>query len=177
MTQHEENPPPPKWSGSWHPEEYQSAVHEANWAAIRARPFVWGSFIWNLFDFTSYFRREGDVQGVNDKGLVTRDRKVKKDAFYFYQANWSDLPVLYLTSRRFTERTNGVTDVKIYSNAGQVELLLDGKSQGKREDGTNCVFIWKDIQLKPGANRVEARAERGGIELSDSCVWMLRSAP
>jgi len=177
VTQHEENPPPPKWSGSWHPEEYQSAVHEANWAAIRARPFVWGSFIWNLFDFTSYFRREGDVQGVNDKGLVTRDRKVKKDAFYFYQANWSDLPVLYLTSRRFTERTNGVTDVKIYSNAGQVELLLDGKSQGKREDGTNCVFIWKDIQLKPGANRVEARAERGGIELSDSCVWMLRSAP
>ena len=69
-----------------------------------------------------------------------------------------------------------MTDVKIYANAGQVELLLDGKSQGKRSDGTNGVFLWKDIQLKPGENRVEARAERDGKKLSDSCVWTLRSA-
>ena len=120
-------------------------MHEANWAAIKARPFVWGSFVWNMFDFTSYFRREGGVAGVNDKGLVTRDRKTKKDAFYFYQANWSEEPVLYITSRRFTERTNAVTDVKIYSNADQVELLLNGKSQGKRSDGTNACFVWTNV--------------------------------
>ena len=81
VNQHEDNPTPPKARGQWHPEEWQAEVHEANWAAIRARPFVWGSFAWNMFDFTSYFRREGAMQGVNDKGLVTRDRKIKKDAF------------------------------------------------------------------------------------------------
>jgi len=174
VTQHEDNPKPPKPGGPWHPEEWQNEVHEANWAAIKARPFVWGSFLWNMFDFTSYFRREGGVEGINDKGLVTRDRKIRKDAFYFYKANWSDEPVLYLTSRRFTERTNAVTDVKIYSNAKEVELLLNGKSLGARHDGTNGVFIWKDVQLKTGENRVEARAERNGQKLTDSCVWTLK---
>jgi len=69
-----------------------------------------------------------------------------------------------------------VTDVKIYSNAREVELLLNGKSQGKRSDGTNGVFIWKDVQLNPGENRVEAKAGRNGNGLSDSCVWILKPA-
>jgi beta-galactosidase len=107
---------------------------------------------------------------------VTYDRKIKKDAFYFYQANWSDEPMVYITSRRFTERTNGVTDVKVYSNANKVEILLNGISQGQPSDGTNCVFIWKDVQLQPGENRVEGRAERNGQKLSDACEWTLKIA-
>jgi beta-galactosidase len=174
VSQHEDNPNPPRWGGPWHPEEWQNEVHEANWAAIKARPFVWGSFVWNMFDFTSYFRREGGVQGVNDKGLVTRDRKTRKDAYYFYKANWSDEPVLYLASRRFTERTNAVTSVKIYSNANQVELRLNGRSLGRRSGGTNGVFLWREVSLKPGENRVEALAERNGQKLTDTCVWALK---
>ena len=84
--------------------------------------------------------------------------------------------MVYITSRRFTERTNAVTDVKIYSNAKEVELLVNGSSQGKRADGTNGVFIWKDVQLKPGENHVEAKAGRDGKNLSDSCVWTLKPA-
>jgi beta-galactosidase len=174
VAQHEENPSPSKPTGQWHPEEWQNEVHEAAWAAIKSHPFVWGSTVWNMFDFTSYFRREGGVQGVNDKGLVTRDRKIRKDAFYFYKANWSDEPVLYITSRRFTERTNTVTDVKIYSNAKKVELLLNGNSQGRRSEGTNCVFVWKNVELKPGENKVEAKAENDGTNLTDGCVWVLK---
>ena len=85
------------------------------------------------------------MPGRNDKGLVTYDRQTKKDAFYFYKANWSDEPVLYITSRRFTERTNAVTDVKIYSNAQQVELLVNGNSLGADEaDGNKwCVHLEK----------------------------------
>ncbi len=142
--------------------------------ASRQRPFVWGSFVWCMFDFAVNTRHEGGQPGLNDKGLVTRDRKTKKDAFYFYKANWSDEPVLYITSRRFTERTNAVTDVKIYSNAAKVKLLLNGVSQGKRSDGTNCVFVWKEVRLSPGENQVEARAERDGKSLTDSCAWMLK---
>ena len=171
VEQHEQNPKQPKANGQWHPEEWQSLVHEAAWAAMKERPFVWGTFVWNMFDFAVSTRHEGGIPGRNDKGLVTYDRQTRKDAFYFYKANWSDEPTLYITSRRFIERTNAVTDVKIYSNASKVELLLNGKSQGKRSDGTNCVFIWKNVTLKPGENQITAKAVRDGKKLSDSCVW------
>jgi beta-galactosidase len=173
VEQHEQNPNPPKADGPWHPEEWQAAVHEAAWAAMKSRPFVWGTFAWCMFDFTSYSRHEGGVSGRNDKGLVTGDRKIKKDAFYFYKANWSDDPAIYIASRRFIERTNAVTDVKVYSNASGVELMLNGASQGKRLDGTNCIFVWSHVVLKPGENRVEARASKNGQALRDECVWSL----
>jgi beta-galactosidase len=178
INQHEENPKQPKAGGAWHPEEWQNEVHEAAWAAISARPFVWGSFAWNIFDFTSYFRHEGGVVGVNDKGLVTADRKIKKDAFYFYKANWSDEPTVYITSRRFVERTNSVTNVKIYSNAKAVKLSLNGNSIGKNNTATNCVFVWENVSLKPGENKIEASAQFDGTNLTDNCVWNLtNSAP
>jgi beta-galactosidase len=174
VTQHEDHPVQPKTTGQWHPEEWQSLVHETAWAAMKDRPFVWGTFVWCMFDFAVSTRHEGGVPGRNDKGLVTYDRKIKKDAFYFYKANWSDEPMVYITSRRFIERTNALTDVKIYSNASEVELLLNGNSQGKRHDGTNGVFVWKNVTLSPGENKVEARAERDGKNFSDRCVWTLK---
>ena len=155
----------------WHPEEWQSIVHEHDWAAIKARPFVWGSFVWNMFDFVVAGRSEGGVPCRNDKGLVTNDRQLKKDAFYFYQANWSDAPVLHITSRRYTERTNQVTSVKIYSNAKQVELFVNGKSVGQSSTAPNCVFIWNNVPLSPGENRITAKARRDKQELHDECVW------
>ena len=174
VRQHEQNPRQPKTDGQWHPEEWQTEVHEAAWAAMKERPFVWGTFVWAMFDFAVSTRHEGGSEGLNDKGLVTRDRKTRKDSFYFYKANWSEDPVLYIASRRFTERTNAVTDVKIYSNAKEVELSLNGNSQGKRNDGTNGVFVWKDVTLSPGENQIEVRAERDGKNLSDRCVWALK---
>ena len=176
VEQHEENPKQPKTDGQWHPEEYQALLHEAAWAAMKARPFVWGTFAWNMFDFTSNSRNEGGIPGRNTKGLVTYDRKIRKDAFFFYKANWSDEPTLYITSRRFTERAHAASDVKVYSNAKEVELLINGVSQGERKDSSNCIFIWKNIQLQPGENRIEARAQRDGQALSDSCAWMLKPA-
>ena len=175
--QHEQNPAQPKPAGQWHPEEWQSEVHENAWAAMKERPFIWGTFVWCMFDFAVSTRHEGDQPGLNDKGLVTRDRKTKKDAFYFYKANWSDEPTLYITDRRFTERTNAVTDVKVYSNAKKVELLVNGVSLGETRNATNCIFIWKNAELKSGENQVEARAELDGKSLSDNCVWTLKSIP
>jgi beta-galactosidase len=162
--------------GRWHPEEWQAAVHEADWATIKSRPFVWGSFIWNMFDFTSFWRHEGDTAGLNDKGLVTSDRKIRKDAFYFYKANWSDEPVLYITSRRFTERTNAVTNVKVYSNLPNVTLLLNGNVVGRNVPNDECVMVWKNVRLASGENRVEVRAEdkKEQRELADQCLWILK---
>ena len=115
-----------------------------------------------------------EFPAATTKGLVTYDRKIKKDAFYFYKANWSDEPALYITSRRFTERTNAVTNVKIYSNAKQVELFVNGASQGTRGVTQDGIFIWKDVKLSPGKNQIEVKAERDGKNLSDSCVWTLQ---
>lgn len=168
---HEDAPLQPKTTGQWHPEEWQALVHEQDWAAIKARPFVWGSFVWNMFDFCAADRREGGQVGLNDKGLVSFDRRTKKDAFYFYQANWSAEPSLHITSRRFVERTNAVTDIKIYSNAEAVELRVNDVSLGTRQSDGNAVFIWKGCHLRPGDNHIEAQAERNGAELKDQCVW------
>ncbi|HUB87299.1 MAG TPA: glycoside hydrolase family 2 TIM barrel-domain containing protein, partial [Verrucomicrobiae bacterium] len=173
VLQHEQNPTQVVTTNQWHPEEWQAIVHERDWAILKSKPYIWATFAWCMFDFTSPTRHEGGVPGRNDKGLVTADRKIKKDAFYFYQANWSDAPVLYLADRRFTDRTNAMTDVKVYSNAKRVELLVNGISQGLDRNGTNCVFVWKNVKLKPGDNQIEAEANRDGTNLSDQCVWKL----
>ncbi len=173
IAQHEQNPKQPKADGQWHPEEWQGIVHEEAWRQMKSRPFVWGTFLWVMCDFTSYWRKEGGVKGLNDKGLITSDRKTKKDAFYFYKANWNDEPMVHITSQRHTERTNAVTDVKVYSNARAVELLLNGASRGAQTNDGNAVFVWKNLQLQPGENPVEARAEINGAPISDRCIWKL----
>ena len=172
--QHEQNPKHPTPKGPWHPEEWQAEVHEAGWAAMKQRPFVWGTFVWCMFDFAVATRHEGSTPGLNDKGLVTRDRKIKKDAFYFYKANWSDEPMIYITSRRFTTRTDAITDVKVYSNWKNVELFVNGVSQGKQDFGVDDVFIWKNVKLSPGENKIAASAIANGQTLADSCAWTLK---
>ena len=172
--QHEQNPKHPVAKGQWHPEEWQAEVHEAAWPAMKQRPFVWGTFVWCLFDFAVASRNEGGTPGLNDKGLVTRDRQIKKDAFYFYKANWNEEPMIYITSRRFTERTNAVTDVKIYSNLKNPELVVNGVSQGKSAAGADNVFIWKNIALTPGENKITANALAQGQPVTDSCAWTLK---
>jgi beta-galactosidase len=173
--QHEESPQQPRTDGQWHPEEWQALVHEAAWKALRSRSFIWGSFVWVMFDFTSASRHEGGVAGRNDKGLVTGDRKTKKDAFFFYKANWSDAPTLYIASRRFTERTNPAATVKVYASTPEVELLVNGTSQGRRAPGEEHIARWMEIRLRPGENRIEARGEWNGHPVSDACIWRLTS--
>lgn len=165
--QHEWPARKPAQAGPWHPEEYQSDYHEMHWLAFRARPFLWCKFIWNMFDFAVDGRNEGSTPGMNDKGLVTYDRRVKKDAFFWYKANWSDEPVLHLTSRRWTERPAGRTELKAYSNAPRVELWLDGKSLGALESPDHR-FRWP-VDLAPGEHRVIVRAGTLSDEITFTC--------
>jgi beta-galactosidase len=174
--QHEEGEvKPPKTNGPWHPEEWQSLVHEHDWSQARDNPHLWGTFLWNMFDFASDNRNEGDNPGVNDKGLVTEDRKVKKDAFFFYQANWTTAPMVYITSRRMTPRKLAETEIKLYSNCKQVELSLNGESMGTRPPDSLKVLKWENVQLRPGTNLVEAigRTEAGVVR--DSCEWVFET--
>jgi len=177
IKQHEQNiKKGPTPGGKWHPEEWQAIVHEENYAAVEARPYLWGSFAWVMFDFSSAWRTEGDTLGVNDKGLVTADRKTRKDAFYFYKAKWTTEPFVYITSRRHTERTDPNTTVKVYSNCDSVELKINGQTIGSQTE-KNRVFKWFDIRLKPGLNTIEASATREGKTYTDKCEWQLSEAP
>ena len=87
-----------------HTEEYQCLFHENYWKVLNQHPEIWGKFVWCMFDFASDGRAEGDHAGRNDKGLVTYDRKTKKDAFYFYKAVWASEPTVHITSQRFAAR-------------------------------------------------------------------------
>lgn len=177
VAHHEQAPAQPEASGPWHPEEWQAVVHEEAWSRMRSRPFIWATFVWNMFDFTAHLRNEGGVPGRNDKGLVAYDRKVRKDAFHFYMASWSDEPILHIASRRHTHRDRSITHVKVYSNAPEVELLVNGRSRGARRADREGVFVWQGVRLTPGANRIEARASRDEVPLHDACVWTLEDAP
>lgn len=143
----------------WHPENWQTEYHIQNWKIISERPYVWGSFVWNMFDFGAAHRTEGDRPGINDKGLVTHDRKVKKDAFYFYKANWNPEPMVYIAGRRSVNRVKPVTEVQIFSNCAEVTLKVNGQIIKKMQPDGVKVCIFKDIRLKKGENNIEVSAK------------------
>ncbi len=186
LTHHTDNPeggPPevrsaPEGETSFQPEEYQGYVHEQNVRLFGTRPYLWGTFIWNLFDFGSGHRNEGDVRGVNTKGLVTFDRQTRKDAFFFYKANWTETPVTHLVGKRYTERAYPMADVRVYSNAASVELRVNDAVVGTMNAADcelrTCVF--RNVPLGLGANRVVVRGDHGGEAVEDSADWNVASA-
>ena len=163
-----------KPSGQFHPEEGQTYIHEGYWSAFAQRPYMWAKYIWVFADFQSSIRNEGGKPGINDKGLVTYDRKIKKDAFYFYKASWSTEPMIYITSRRFTERPEANVQVKVYSNLRENTLYVNGKKIGKQKSDSLHRVVWQNVTLSKGENRirVEGKSKAGVIE--DTCVWYLK---
>lgn len=157
---------PTSW---WHPENWQTYYHIENWKTISSRPYVWGSFVWNMFDFGAAHRTEGDRPGINDKGLVTFDRKVRKDAFYFYKANWNrEEPMLYLTGKRNTVRTQRLQTITAFTNLSGAELFVNGKSYGKTTPDSYAILEWKNVELQPGENEIKVVSTNKKLPLSDS---------
>jgi beta-galactosidase len=153
-----------------HSEEYQAYYHEQTWNQMRTRPFLWGKFIWALFDFPSDGRSEGDTPGLNDKGLIAFDHSTKKDAFYFYKAVWSKEPFVYITSRRFTTFAQSSTTVRVYSNQPSVTLSLNGTSLGAKSP-VNGVATWANLAWTAGPNQVKAVAGDAAGAPQDQVTW------
>lgn len=160
----------------WHPENWQTHYHMANWRELSARPFVWGSFIWNLFDFGAAHRHEGDRVGINDKGLVSFDRRTRKDAFYFYKANWNkEIPLLYLAERRCTRRTRPVQTFMAFTNQPEAELFVNGTSCGHAKTDSLGTVRWNGVRLRPGENDVRVVSGRGTHQLTDGYTCTLEA--
>lgn len=165
----------PVADGYWHPEQWQTTFHEVHWREMRQRPYLWSNFIWLGFDFPSFKRNEGDRPAINDKGLVTEDRQTRKDAYYWYQANWSDEPMLHITSRRDINKRTQRVKVKVFSNQDQVRLRLNG-GDWTVVPVEDHAAVW-EIDLARGENLVEATTEAGDRVLSDSVRWTYRTTP
>ncbi len=121
-------------------ETYQCVYHEHLLKCIEERPYLWATHVWNLFDFAADGRDEGGKNGENQKGLVTFDRKLKKDAFYLYKAHWSKEPFVHLCGRRYADRAENTTEIKVYSNQSAVTLLVDGREVGTKTGGKVFTF-------------------------------------
>ena len=135
-------------------ESYQCVYHEHCLRMIEARPWLWATHVWNLFDFAADGRDEGGKNGENQKGLVTLDRALKKDAFYLYKAAWNKTePFVHLCGSRYVDRTEPVTEIKVYSNQPEVTLLVDGKEFAAQSGKTVFTF---EVPIS-GEHTIEAR--------------------
>jgi beta-galactosidase len=152
-----------------HSEEYQCLFHEQYWHALSQRSWLWCKAVWQMFDAASAGRDEGDTPGINDKGLVTRDRLTKKDAFFWYRACWSDEAIVHVTGRRARERERR-TDVKVYSSCDEVELRVNGSSRGVVRVVAH-IALFRDVALDSGENTIEAEGRRPGATVRDECSW------
>lgn len=142
-------------------EEYQALYHEHMAKVLDERPWIWSSHVWNMFDFGCAARDEGGVAGRNNKGLITMDRKTKKDSYYVYQAYWSKKPMIHLCGKRYAQRAGETTEIRVYSNQPTVALYVNGKLA--EEKSAEKVFVFT-VALEDGFNTILAAAG----ELKDS---------
>lgn len=156
-------------------EEYHALYHEIVWKIFAARPFLWSTYCWNMFDFGANIRDEGGVKGRNNKGLVTYDRKIRKDAFYMYKAHWSAEPFVHIAGKRYIARPGSTAAIKVYTNCNSATLLVNGQAFAS-QDG-DPVLVFADVPLQAGWNEIKAVAQANGQTIEDTARFNAVSEP
>lgn len=147
-------------------------MHEYQWSVIANHPYILASYLWNMFDFAVPMWSRGGVPARNLKGLVTIDRKIKKDSYYWYKANWSKEPVLYLTQRRNVDREKQITSITVYSNMGTPKVYLNGEElKGIKQGYTQVHYILDKVSLSNGKNIIKAVVVKNGKSYEDTVEW------
>ena len=144
-------------------EEYASYYHHEMLKTFATRPYLWSTHVWNMFDFAADARNEGGVIGRNNKGLVTYDRTLKKDAFYIYKAYWTTEPMVYVAGRRFADRAPEERNITVYTNCDEVTLVVNGTEVAAKAAVDHAV-VFENVALNDGANEITAKAG----EISDT---------
>ena len=138
-------------------EEYANEYHHDMLKTFATRPYLWSTHVWNMFDFAADARDEGGVQGRNNKGLVTYDRALKKDAFYIYKAYWTTEPMVYVAGRRFADRAPEERNVTVYTNCDEVTLVVNGV-EVETKAAVDHAVVFENVALNDGANTVTAKS-------------------
>ncbi|MFS0880589.1 glycoside hydrolase family 2 TIM barrel-domain containing protein [Metabacillus niabensis] len=149
-------------------EEYHALYHEKVWNIFAERSYLWATYVWNMFDFGANVRDEGGVKGRNNKGLVTYDRKVKKDAFFMYKAHWSKDPFVHIAGKRYVERASETLDIKVYTNCEQVTLFVNGE---KVNTLPGKILVFKNVNLSKGQNEIKVVAQAGNNIYRDQACF------
>lgn len=158
------------WGSNFYPEGFATKTHEQHWGIISRHPYILASYVWNMFDFAAPMWDRGGVPARNMKGLITFDRALKKDSFYWYKANWSKDKVFYLTDRRAVEREAEQTQITIYSNIGAPSVTLNGRKVESMTIGQTAVhYVFKGVKLDKGENIIIATAP--DKVTSDTIKW------
>ena len=142
-------------------EEYASHYHHEMLKTFATRPYLWATHVWNMFDFAADARDEGGVQGRNNKGLVTYDRKTKKDAFYIYQAYWTTKPMVHVCGERFVDRAPDERFIDVYTNCDEVTLYVNGEAVATKA-AVDHEVLFENVALRDGNNVITARS--GDVE-------------
>ncbi|HIX30126.1 MAG TPA: hypothetical protein H9858_10685 [Candidatus Blautia stercoravium] len=159
-------------------EEFQSLFHETVYPMFEQRNYLWGSFVWNMFDFSSSRRDEGGQKYRNTKGLVTYDRKTRKDAFYYYKARWSEEPFLHICEQRFVKRASDRIKVRVYTNLKKVELRFSGQGPVLGENDGNGTVLFENLPLEKGKNLFTVTGyTEGGTLLKEQAVFERTETP
>lgn len=163
------------WTSPFYPETFQTKLHEYQWSVIAQHPYILASYLWNMFDFAVPTSKRGSVPARNMKGMMTFDRKTKKDSYFWYKANWTKSPVLHMTQRRNTLRERKETSLTVYSNMGTPKVYLNGRElQGVRQGYTDVHYIFDKVLLDKGKNRLRAVVTWQGKEYVDEMEWEYR---
>ncbi len=163
------------WTSPFYPETFQTKTHEYQWSIIAKHPYITASYLWNMFDFAVPTSKRGSVDARNMKGMMTFDRKIKKDSYFWYKANWSKEPVLYMTQRRNVLRERKETSVTVYSNIGTPKVYLnDRELSGIRKGYTDVHYVFDKVLLNDGKNVLRAVVTWQGREYVDEMEWEYR---
>ncbi|MDR1670987.1 MAG: DUF4982 domain-containing protein [Alistipes sp.] len=178
----------PSLTSSYHPEGWQTFFHEEYMRYAVDAPSLWGVFVGNMFDSGAAKTAPDALAlspagsaaggGVDDRGLVTFDRKDRKDAFWLYKAVWNDTePFVRIAGSRLDSRTERRQTIRVYSNLPEVELFIGGRSQGHRT-GDRGIFVWESVAMRTGLNRIEARATgaTGGVKSDRTSITISNTA-
>ena len=138
-------------------EEYANHYHQEMLKTFATRPYLWSTHQWNCFDFAADARNEGGVQGRNSKGLITYDRKAKKDAFYIYKAWWNPEPMIFVSGGRFVNRAPEERNIIVYTNCDEVTLVVNG-ADVQTKKAADHMIVFENVELKDGENTVTAYA-------------------
>ena len=163
----------PDTEGNWHPEAWQTYLHEEYFRRLAPDSLLWGTVVCNMFDYGAAGRMWGEGNGINDYGLVTIDRSTRKDAYYLYKANWNrEDRFVYITGRRLSRRYGKAQTLRAYTNADSAELYVNGSSRGAKA-AAGGIVEWPGVELSPGSNLIEVRSG----EVSDRCAVDMEPAP
>ena len=161
-------------SGKAFPENYQTETHIHQWAAIEKNPIILASYLWNSFEFAVPAWNRGGVNARNLKGLITFDRKRKKDSFYWYKANWNPEPMIYLANRRDSIRTHKNSKIQLFSNLPKVQLIVNGREYQAKQGVNSKHWVVDNVELKQGENKIQAKGNSGSEVLTDEMTWTLQ---